>query len=304
MVGAVNRAPESNSAPRHSISRTPRTIATRQPMSAVGFHAGARYANTGREGIDERTFRLELRVSWSIEGPAYNGFIPTMTAASFAIPVEVWRIQISAEPVDRWREFLLPDEVARADRFVFPADRNRFTVTRGVLRSLLQPHLPVGARPVEFVFNQWGKPEIPGGGPRFNVTHSGDFALIAIAQADVGVDIEQTSSLRRVDDLAASVFTNTELARFECLRGDARTSFFFRTWTCKEALIKAAGAGLSIPVDRIQIDFTPEGASVLAPPGTLPPGPWSLHELDAPEEYTAAVAVRADAMNLKIRDCS
>jgi 4'-phosphopantetheinyl transferase len=228
-----------------------------------------------------------------------------MIAASFAIPVEVWRVQISAEPVDRWREFLLPDELARAGRFVFPADRNRFTVTRGVLRSLLQRQLPSEARPVEFVFNQWGKPEIPEGEPRFNVAHSGDFALIAIAaQADVGVDIEQISALRRVDELAASVFTSTELARFARLRGDARTSFFFRTWTCKEALIKAAGAGLSIPVDRIQIDFTPDGASVIAPPGALPPGPWSLHELDAPEDYAAAVAVRAGAMNLKIQEWS
>jgi 4'-phosphopantetheinyl transferase len=227
-----------------------------------------------------------------------------MTAASSAIPVEVWRIQISVEPADRWREFLLPGELARAGRFVFPADRNRFTVTRGVLRSLLQRDLPRDARPIEFVFNQWGKPEIPEGGPRFNVTHSGDFALIAIAQADVGIDIEQISALRRVDELAPSVFTSTELARFASLSGDARTSFFFRTWTCKEALIKAAGAGLSIPVDRIQIDFTPDGASVLAPSGTLPPGPWSLRELDAPAGYAAAVAIRAGAMNLKIQEWS
>ena len=228
-----------------------------------------------------------------------------MTPASSAIPVDVWRVRISAEPADRWRDSLLPDEIARAGRFVFAADRDRFTVTRGVLRSLLQRYLPPHARPVEFVFNQWGKPAVGGGGPRFNVTHSGDFALIAIAQhADVGVDIEQASEPRRVDDLAASVFTSTELARFACLRGDARTRFFFRTWTCKEALIKAAGAGLSIPVDRIQIDFTPDGARVSAPLGTLPAGPWSLHEIDAPEGYASAIAVRAEAISLKISDWS
>ncbi|HXA53168.1 MAG TPA: 4'-phosphopantetheinyl transferase superfamily protein [Candidatus Acidoferrum sp.] len=227
-----------------------------------------------------------------------------MTAALFAIPVEVWRVRISAERADRWRDLLLPDEIARAARFVFPADRDRFTVTRGVLRSLLQRHLPQN-RPLEFVFNQWGKPELPGGEPRFNVAHSGDFALIAIAQqADIGIDIEQASELRRVDELAPSVFTSAELATFAGLRGDARTRFFFRTWTCKEAAIKAAGAGLSIPVDRIQIDFTGDGASISAPPGTLPPGPWSLHEIDGPPGYASAVAVRADAISLKIRDWS
>jgi 4'-phosphopantetheinyl transferase len=219
--------------------------------------------------------------------------------------VEVWRVRISAEPADRWRDSLLPDEIARAARFVFPADRNRFTVTRGVLRSVLQRHLPPQARPLEFVFNRWGKPELPGGEPRFNVTHSGDFALIAIAQhADVGVDIEEASAPRRVDELAASIFSSTELARFACLSGEARVRFFFRTWTCKEAVIKAAGEGLSIPVDRIQINFTDDGVGVSAPPGTLPPGPWSLHEIDAPPGYAAAIAVRADAISLKIGDWS
>jgi 4'-phosphopantetheinyl transferase len=237
--------------------------------------------------------------------PAYNGTIETMAVASFAIPVEVWRVRISAEPADRWRASLLPDEIARAARFVFPADRDRFTVTRGVLRSLLQRHLPSQARPLEFVFNRWGKPELPGGEPRFNVTHSGDFALIAIAQhADVGVDIEEVSALRRVEELAASIFTSIEFARFACLDGEARTRFFFRTWTCKEALIKAAGAGLSIPVHRIQIDFTDDGAAVSASPGTLPPDPWSVHEVDAPPGYAAAVAIRADAISVKIRDWS
>jgi 4'-phosphopantetheinyl transferase len=226
-----------------------------------------------------------------------------MPEASFAVPVEVWRIRISAERADRWRDLLLPDELTRADRYVFPADRDRFTVTRGILRSLLQDRLPLQGRPVEFVFNQYGKPELPGGELRFNVTHSGDFALIAITrQAEVGIDIEEISELRGVDQLAATVFTSAELAEFEALDGEARIRLFFRIWTCKEAVIKAAGAGLSLPVQRIQIDFADTGVGVSAPSGTLPPGPWSLCEIDTPPGYASALAVQASAISLKISD--
>lgn len=186
---------------------------------------------------------------------------------------------------------------------MFSVDRDRFTVTRGVLRTLLQRHLPPQDRLLELAFNQYGKPELTGGEPRFNVTHSGDYALIAIAQGvDVGIDIEQSSVARSIDELATTVFSSTELARFHDLRGDARTRFFFRIWTCKEAVIKAAGAGLSIPVDRIQIDFSDDGASVSSSPGTLPPGPWTLHEIDVPPGYASAIAVRAKAIGLTIRD--
>jgi 4'-phosphopantetheinyl transferase len=226
-----------------------------------------------------------------------------MPGASLAVPVEVWRVCISTERADRWRDLLLPDERVRADRFIFSVDRDRFTVTRGVLRTLLQRHLPPQDRPLEFALNRYGKPEVPGGEPRFNVTHSGDYALIAIAQgADVGIDIEQSSVRRSIDELAATVFSSAELATFEDLRGDARTRFFFRIWTCKEAVIKAAGAGLSIPVDRIQIDFTDDGVRVSASPGTLPPGPWTLHEIDAPLGYASAIAARAEAISLTIRE--
>jgi len=227
-----------------------------------------------------------------------------MSAPPLTVPVDVWRVWVPTEPAAKWRDCLFPAERTRADRFVIEADRSRFTVTRGVLRTLLRLCLPDSADPLEFVLNPWGKPALQAGEPRFNVTHSGDLALIAIARgADVGIDVEQQAIPRRLDDLAQTVFTARECETLASLHGDRRNRFFFRTWTCKEAVVKAVGGGLSIPVDRLEMEFGEGGwATVHLDTEDLAPPPWSIREIEVPEDYAAAIAVRADTIHLQVHD--
>lgn len=229
-----------------------------------------------------------------------------MSAAASAVPVDVWRLRVVPDAAARWRDYLLPDELTRAGRFMFDADRARFTITRGALRSLLRRYRQDIAGPLEFVVNQWGKPGLAQGEPRFNVTHSGDWALIAIAHgADVGIDIEHVAIPRHLDELAKSVFTSRELETFATLQGASRHRFFFRTWTCKEAVVKAVGGGLSIPVDRLEMEFGERGLAMVHPdPEDLTPPPWSIQEIDVAEDYAAAVAVRALSIHLQVYDWS
>ncbi len=227
-----------------------------------------------------------------------------MSALPLTAPVDVWRVWVPTEPAAKWRDCLFPAERARADRFVFEADRARFTVTRGILRTLLRPYLAGSADPPELLLNPWGKPALPAGEPRFNVTHSGDLALIAIARgADVGIDVEHHAIHRPLDDLARIVFTPKECATLARLQGDDRNRFFFRTWTCKEAVVKAIGGGLSIPVDRLGMEFGERGLVTVHPEReNLAPPPWWIREIDVPDGYSAAIAVRADAIRLQVHD--
>jgi len=219
------------------------------------------------------------------------------------LAVDVWRVRVSGSVPADWRRFLNPPELARADRFRVAADRDRFTVARGVLKRLLQERRK-GTGPLEFVVNQWGKPAVSDGEPRFNVSHSGDYVLIAIASgAEVGVDIEHMAAPRRLDELARSVFAAREFEMFGQLQGAERDRFFFRIWTCKEAVVKAAGAGLGIPLDRVEIELGGCGmARIHTEPQVLPQTPWSLHEIAVGEEYAAAAAVRANLVRLEIHD--
>ena len=100
--------------------------------------------------------------------------------------VHVWSLR-----VDRDRHTALPmyglldqAERERANRFRFERDAVRFVLTRAHLRLILASALGVDAAAVEFRHEAAGKPRLKGeGGPWFNVSHSGAFALLAIAKS-------------------------------------------------------------------------------------------------------------------------
>ena len=84
---------------------------------------------------------------------------------------------------------LTSDEQNRSARLRFERDRRRFVVARGVLRELLGSYLGIPAGAVRFVYNAFGKPELSPelGRLKFNLSHSADLALIAIAaDAEIG----------------------------------------------------------------------------------------------------------------------
>src|SRR5260221_2430191 len=66
--------------------------------------------------------------------------------------VHLWRIDLAAvAPAEkRWQKILSPDERARAARFHFERDRQHFTATRALLRTILANY--VGAEPAHLIF--------------------------------------------------------------------------------------------------------------------------------------------------------
>src|SRR5690606_1522132 len=88
---------------------------------------------------------------------------------------------------------LSADERERAAVFRMPAARNRYVQTRAVLRMLLGGLLDMAPAGLVFDYGQFGEPSLRNATDYgFNVGHSGDYALLAVAHGlDVGVDIEQ-----------------------------------------------------------------------------------------------------------------
>ena len=89
---------------------------------------------------------------------------------------------------------LTEDERQRSARLTFERDRQRFIVAHGMLRQLLGRYLRTPPGHLRFAYNAFGKPELApefGTRLRFNLSHSADVALIAVAvDADIGVDLE------------------------------------------------------------------------------------------------------------------
>jgi 4'-phosphopantetheinyl transferase len=181
--------------------------------------------------------------------------------------------------VDALAGWLHDDECRRAGRFRLARDRRRYVVARGLLRTLLATRLGTHPRSVELCCGAHGKPRLaPGsaaGDLRFNVSHTGDFALFAFSRGrEVGVDVEAVLPMRDADAVARHFFSRSELRAYRALEPGARQAGFFTCWTRKEAYLKALGGGLPSPLSEFD-----------APPG------WSLSSFSPAPGHAAALAV-------------
>ncbi|MCY3601296.1 MAG: 4'-phosphopantetheinyl transferase superfamily protein [Gemmatimonadetes bacterium] len=202
----------------------------------------------------------------------------------------MWRIDLSARGGSGGLALLSPDERARAERLVSAKARARFRRARIALRRLLSEYLGVAPDELTLEYGEHGKPRLLSArgddGARdappfhFNLSHSGGLALCAVGQlGEIGVDIERIRPLSYPGALARDHLSPEEWR----LRSDWDTAAarpeFFRIWARKEAILKAAGLGLSRPLARVDtIRGELEGRS------------WWLMDLFPGEGFTGAVA--------------
>jgi 4'-phosphopantetheinyl transferase len=214
--------------------------------------------------------------------------------------VHVWRtsLELSAEHLQRLRQTLAADEIARATRFYFEKDRRHFIVARGVLRIILSRYLGIDPRQLEFSYGAYGKPALATSPGKdwlcFNLSHSHELALYAITHGrEVGIDIEQMRANVDGDAIAERYFSPREVMAFHAIPADLRRQAFFDCWTRKEAYIKARGEGLSFPLNRFDVSLAPgEPPALLRTLGDPhEAGRWSLQALFPGAGYAAALVV-------------
>jgi 4'-phosphopantetheinyl transferase len=214
--------------------------------------------------------------------------------------VHVWRAILEAPPswIQSLRFTLSEEELARADRFHFPRDRDRFVLARALLRRILARYAGVDPAELQFCFGPHGKPslssETTGGALRFNVSHSLGVALFAVSrESEVGVDIEFVRQNFGWEQIAGRFFSSRENLLLRTLPERARAEAFFQLWTRQEAYVKAIGLGLALSLDR------PAVLSALRAPASPPRSEgeqpqssnWSLRDLTPGEGFVGALAV-------------
>lgn len=181
-------------------------------------------------------------------------------------------------------------EQARAEKFKFARDRNLFVAAHVALRSILARYLKQSAAEIDFATGPNGKPLLAAGSRRplrFNLSHSGDLAMIAVAsRREVGVDVELIKQSFAFDEIAERFFTAREVAALRALPSRVRCQAFYKCWTSKEAFLKAKGTGLSGELDEVEINLDENGQVRIA---AFTRG-WSLTEINTGQDYAAALA--------------
>jgi 4'-phosphopantetheinyl transferase len=210
---------------------------------------------------------------------------------------DVWIADL--DNIDAADDTLSDDERDRAARFRLPHDRRRFCAARALLRRLLGDRLGLPAHAVRLGVGLYGKPFLCGPAPRqgldpgleFNVSHSGPIAVYAVAEQPVGVDIQRVDPDLEWPALAQSFFAPSEYMAISALPDADQREAFFACWTRKEALVKAAGLGLSHPMDAFEVSVDPGGPpALLAGAYPFAPDAWTLYELAVLHGYTACLA--------------
>jgi len=225
--------------------------------------------------------------------------------------VHVWFVELAegGSALEACSSILSGDERERASRFRFERLQTGFTLSRGILRTLLARYLGTEAGRIRFAYGPRGKPAVafPQNALGFNMAHSGRLAAYAFAEGcELGVDIEEVRPVMEQEDIVKRFFAPEECAEWLGCEAAERDQAFFRCWTRKEAYIKALGDGLSLPLDSFRVSFGPGVAAsrVRATRDVPAVGDWYLHPLTPAEGYTGALAVLGRARRVRILPCS
>ncbi|MEU7739182.1 4'-phosphopantetheinyl transferase superfamily protein [Nonomuraea sp. NPDC049158] len=212
----------------------------------------------------------------------------------------VWKIHLDRPLAPGGWRSLSDAERERARRLGSARERHRFMVAHAALRAILGEVCGVRAARLTFGTEDSGRPYVapPYGrtAPDFNLSHSEEWALVAVAPpgSRVGVDVERIREDLDCLAMAGSMYQPEEVDRLRAAGPSGLRTGYFRLWTAKEAYVKAVGVGLAgLRNVLVHEESTTHGAvlSPPSPPGAALPVRW----LDIAPGYAAAVVTAAAA---------
>lgn len=201
------------------------------------------------------------------------------------VAVDIWMLDLT-RIVDE--SSLNAAERERAERLRLPEKRRQFAAARVGLREILSRVTGREPASLEFQTAEHGKPSLAAlpDAPHFNLAHSGDLALVAVAAVPVGVDVERVRPLPNMAQMADMSMSAGEQAALHALPDDQRIDAFFRLWTRKEAVMKADGAGFRLAKAFTLPGPTYDGAVSVG--GTR----YVVQGVETRPNFLAAVAIR------------
>ncbi len=101
---------------------------------------------------------------------------------------------------------------------------------------------------ISFSANEYGKPYAVGLDVNFSISHSGDYAICAVSEKEIGADIEK---IREINPAVSKRFTSESEADYI----SSHKNGLFEIWTLKEAYFKCIGTGLNKEIKNVSFDI-------------------------------------------------
>jgi 4'-phosphopantetheinyl transferase len=197
------------------------------------------------------------------------------------------------------------EERLRADRFRVSAARERFVAARAMTRLLLGRYAETPASAITLNHGARGKPRLSHPAPasplQFNLSHSGDIAVVGLATTELGVDVEALRPVPNADRLARRFCSRFEQEWLAAQPQQELESAFLTLWTCKESYLKAVGVGIAMPLREVEVQLDPLRLLRISGDPREAAG-WTLLRADLPEPAVSTVAVRGKGWRLVVRE--
>jgi len=208
---------------------------------------------------------------------------------SFYEGTHIWHISVSENllHLPSYLTLLKPEEIERANRFHRQKDRDRFVISRAVLKQLLGNYLTLPAPDIEIGSGVNKKPFVINGGRQieYNMSHSGDAIILAVQGGyPVGIDVEFINNDFSYFEVLADNFSTEEVAY---INEEEHISRFFKLWTRKEAITKATAQGLDCDLRLLP---ALDGAFAVQP-GIIASGDdWQINSFTVAGNYAVSAA--------------
>lgn len=145
-------------------------------------------------------------------------------------------------------QLLSAEQIKKINRFHRWQDAHASLFGKLLLQKGLND-LGILATPQQFQYTEYGKPFIEQCPVCFNISHAGNCVVCVLStdKKTIGIDVEKIEPVNLYE--FKNIWTVNEWE--EIYNGNLET--FYQYWTCKEAIIKADGKGLSIPLNMIEV---------------------------------------------------
>ena len=207
--------------------------------------------------------------------------------------IHIWAIHLAITPEkeQQYQSFLSTEEDARAKRFQSPLHKKRFIAAHGFLHQVIGLYLNQAPNQIVFHYNHYKKPHLAENplALQFNMAHSHDLAVYAVTKKDaLGIDIEK---MKKIDyeGISRRYFSKEEKKALSSLQDQEKLQAFYRLWSRKEAIMKALGKGLTIPLSSFSVSIHNEIETILVENKA-----WTLSPLFIQSDYASALASEGD----------
>ena len=197
--------------------------------------------------------------------------------------------------------YLSQDELQRANKFKTRKLAQDWVITRATLRLVLGEKFNLKPSEVKFEYGEYGKPYAvtdTGRFHSFNISHTRGYAVIAQTNAQsIGVDAEYIpvdNSILSSIKMFLSVREQSLINSHPISQQKARA---YQYWVCKEALVKAIGAGLQADIRRVEVHFNDSGLPYFDLSQLGITDNWFPQFISTPAGFTGALVTKAVGTN-------